>query len=80
MARWEAAIIIAIGLGVGLTISATALGPFTHSLTGVLVPYIPLRSLAIILGSSAALAVVSLAIPTRRALRTPPIVALAGAE
>jgi putative ABC transport system permease protein len=80
MARWEAALIVAIGLGVGLAIAATALVPLSHSLTGDLRPYIPLRQLAAILGVSTLLAVVALAVPTRRALRKRPITALAAAE
>jgi len=80
MARWEAALIVAIGLGVGVAIAATALVPLTHALTGGFQPYVPLRQLGAILGGSAALAVIALAIPTRRALRTRPITALGTAE
>jgi predicted ABC-type transport system involved in lysophospholipase L1 biosynthesis ATPase subunit len=80
MARWEAALIVAIGLGVGLAIAATALVPLSHSLTGDLRPYIPIRQVAAILGVSTLLAVVALAIPARRALRKRPITALASAE
>src|SRR3954447_266896 len=80
MARWEAALIVAIGLGVGVAIAATALVPLTHALTGGFQPYVPLRQLGAILGGSAALAVIALAIPTRRALRTRPITALGSAE
>ncbi len=76
MARWEAALIVAIGLGVGLAIAATALVPLSHSLTGDLRPYIPFRQLAAILGVSTLLAVIALAVPTRRALRKRPITAL----
>src|SRR5207253_4865206 len=42
MARWEAALIVVIGLGVGLAIAATALVPLTHALTGGFRPYVPL--------------------------------------
>ena len=80
MARWEAALIVAIGLGVGLAIAATALLPLSHSLTGDLRPYIPLHQLAAILGVSTLVAVIALAIPTRVALRKRPITALASAE
>jgi hypothetical protein len=41
MARWEAALIIAIGLGLGLAIAAVALLPLSHALTGSLRPYVP---------------------------------------
>ena len=50
MARWEAALIIAIGLGVGLAIAATALLPLSHALTGGLRPHVPAGPLAAILG------------------------------
>ena len=50
MARWEAGLIITIGLGLGLAIAATALLPLSHALTGNLRPYVPLDQLAAILG------------------------------
>jgi putative ABC transport system permease protein len=76
MARWEAALIITIGLGLGLAIAAAALLPLTHALTGNLRPYVPPGQLAAILGVSALLALLALALPTRRALRTRPIEAI----
>jgi putative ABC transport system permease protein len=80
MARWEAALIVAIGLGVGLAIAAAALLPLSHALTGELRPHVPTDSLAAILGVSTLLAVVALTLPTRRALRARPIGALRNAE
>ena len=80
MARWEAALIIAIGLGVGLAIAATALLPLSHALTGSLRPYVPAAPLAAILGTSALLALLALALPTRRALRTRPVEAIGVGE
>jgi putative ABC transport system permease protein len=76
MARWEAALIITIGLGVGLVIAAAALLPLSHALTGSIRPYVPLDQLAAILGVSALLALLALALPTRRALRSRPIEAI----
>jgi len=76
MARWEAALIVTIGLGVGLAIAAAALLPLSDALTGSILPYVPPGPLAAILGVSALLAFVALALPTRRALRTPPVSAL----
>jgi putative ABC transport system permease protein len=76
MARWEAALIIAIGLGVGLAIAATALLPLSQAFTGRPRPYVPGAPLAAILGVSALLAVVALALPTRRALRPRPVEAI----
>ena len=76
MARWEALLIITIGLSVGLAISATALLPLSHALTGGLHPYAPVGWFAAILGVSALLVLVALSIPTRRALRTRPVEAI----
>ena len=80
MARWEAALIVAVGLGVGLAIAAAALLPLSHALTGTLRPSVPIDQLGAILGVSTALALIALAIPTRRALRTPAVRAVGGAE
>ncbi len=76
MARWEAILIITIGLGTGLAITATALLPLSHALTGGFRPYAPAGWLAAILGVSALLALVALSVPTRRALRTRPVEAI----
>jgi len=76
MARWEAVLIITIGLGTGLAITATALVPLSHALTGGFRPYAPTGWLAAILGASALVALVALAVPTRRALRTRPVEAI----
>ena len=76
MARWEAILIIAIGLGTGLAIAATALLPLSHALTGGFRPYAPAGWFAAILGVSALLALVALSVPTRRALRTRPVEAI----
>jgi putative ABC transport system permease protein len=80
MARWEAALILAIGLGLGLAIAATALLPLSHALTGNLRPYVPPGQLAAILGVSALLALLGLALPTRRALRSRPVDAIGVGE
>jgi len=80
MARCEAALIIAIGLGLGLAITAVALLPLSHALTGSLRPYIPAGPLAAIVGGSALLALVALALPTRRALRRRPVEAIGVGE
>jgi putative ABC transport system permease protein len=76
MARWEATLIIVIGLGTGLAITATALLPLSHALTGGFRPYVPVGWLAAILGVSALLALVALSVPTRRALRMRPVEAI----
>ncbi|MGH2926994.1 MAG: ABC transporter permease, partial [Solirubrobacteraceae bacterium] len=79
MARWEAALIIIIGLGIGLVIAAIALLPLSQALNGGL-PYIPARPFAAILGISALLALLALALPTRRALRARPVEAIGARE
>jgi putative ABC transport system permease protein len=80
MARWEAALIVAIGLGLGLLIAAAALVPLSHALTGNLRPSVAPGQLAAILGVSALLAVLALALPTRRALRMRPVEAIGAGE
>jgi putative ABC transport system permease protein len=80
MARWEAVLIVTIGLGIGLAIAATALLPLSHALTGGLRPSVPLGQLAAILGVSAGVALLALALPTRRALRAQPVQAMGLAE
>ena len=75
MARWEAALILAIGLGIGLAIAATALLPLSHALNGGL-PYVPAKPFAAIIGGTALLAILALALPTRHALHTRPIEAI----
>src|SRR3954452_18941205 len=80
MARWEAALIITIGLGVGLAIAAAALLPLSDALTGSIRPHVPLDQLGAILGVSALLALMALALPTRRSLRTRPIEAIGVGE
>jgi putative ABC transport system permease protein len=79
MARWEAALIITIGLGIGLAIAAIALLPLSHALNGGL-PHIPAKPFAAILGISALLAFLALALPTRRALRARPVEAIGARE
>jgi putative ABC transport system permease protein len=76
MARWEAILIITIGLGIGLAIAATALLPLSRAFTGGFRPYAPAGWLAAILGVSALLALVARSVPTRRALRTQPAEAI----
>jgi putative ABC transport system permease protein len=75
MARWEAALIITIGLGVGLAIAATALLPLSRAFNGGL-PYVPARPLVTILGVTALVALLALALPTRHALRARPVEAI----
>ena len=76
MARWEAILIITMGLGIGLAIAATALLPLSRAFTGGFRPYAPAGWFAAILGVSALLALVALSVPTRRALRIQPVEAI----
>jgi putative ABC transport system permease protein len=80
MARWEAGLIVAIGLGLGLAISATALLPLSHAVDGSLRPYVPAGPFALILGASALLALVGLVLPTRRAMHARPVEAIGVGE
>jgi putative ABC transport system permease protein len=80
MARWEALLIVTIGLGVGLAIAAAALLPLSYALTGSLRPNVPLDQLGAILGVSTLLALMALALPTRRALRSRPVDAIGVGE
>ena len=80
MSRWEAGLIVTIGLGLGLAISATALLPLSHALNGSLRSYVPPVSLTAILGTSALLALLALALPTRRVLRSRPVEAIGVGE
>jgi len=79
MARWEAALILAIGLGIGLAIAATALLPLSHALN-IGLPYVPARPFAAIIGGTALLAILALSLPTRHALRARPIEAIGARE
>ena len=74
MARWEAALIIATGLGIGLAIAATALLTLSHALT-VASPTRPPHFAAIV-GTSALVALLALALPTGHVLRTRPVEAI----
>jgi putative ABC transport system permease protein len=80
MARWEAALIIMIGLGLGLAITATALLPLSHALYGSLHPVVQRVPLVTILATTALLALIGLALPTRKALRSRPVEAIAVGE
>jgi putative ABC transport system permease protein len=68
-----------IGLGIGLAIAVTALLPLSQALNGGL-SYIPARPFAAILGISALLALLALALPTRGALRARPVEAIGAGE
>jgi predicted lysophospholipase L1 biosynthesis ABC-type transport system permease subunit len=62
-----------IGLGTGLAIAASALLPLSRARTGSLRPDVPAGQFAAILVVSGLLAVLALALPTRRALGSRPV-------
>ncbi len=79
MARWEAALIITVGLAIGLAIAASALLPISHALNRGL-PYVPAASFAVIIGSSGLMTFLALELPTRHVLHAPAIDALRATE
>jgi putative ABC transport system permease protein len=76
MARWEAGLVVMVGIGLGAAIAAAALVPFSQALTGSHVPDIEPRLLAGILGGTALLGLLASLLPTRLALRTQPVDAI----
>jgi putative ABC transport system permease protein len=73
MARWEAGILVTLGLGLGSAIALITLAPTSKAITGSAVPYAPLGIVALVLGSSAAVALVGTQLATRLALRPRPV-------
>jgi putative ABC transport system permease protein len=76
MARWEAGLVVMVGIGLGAAIAAAALVPFSQALTGSHVPDIEPWLLAGILGGTALLGLLASLLPTRLALRTQPVDAI----
>jgi putative ABC transport system permease protein len=65
MARWEAAMLVGLGVGLGAAIAS-----------GSPVPYAPPGLVALVLGSSAAVGVIGIQIATRLAPRARPVDAI----
>jgi putative ABC transport system permease protein len=63
MTRWEAAVIVVTGVGLGVAISLATLLPFSRALDTS--PYVPPGQAALIVAVTAALALVGLQLPTR---------------
>ena len=80
MARWEAGLIIAIGLGARPGDRRHGAAAAQPRADGQPPPDVPLDQLAAILGVSALLALLALALPTRRALRSRPVEAIGVGE
>ena len=76
MARWEAGLVVIVGIGLGAAIAAASLLPFSKALTGTPLPDVEPLLLAGILGGTALLGLVASLLPTRLALRTRPVDAI----
>ena len=76
MARWEAGLVVIVGIGLGAAIAAATLVPFSRALTGSSIPAVDPRMLAGILGGTAVLGLIASLLPTRLALRTRPVDAI----
>ena len=74
MARWEAGILIALGLGLGGAIALITLIPTASVISGSPIPYAPIGLVALVFGSSAAVGMARIAardsagaaVPSRR--------------
>ena len=80
MIRTETAIMVAFGLTAGSLIAAPGLALLNHSLTGSLVPAVPLWASICLLTFYAAVGFAATVIPTRSSLRTNPVAATAHRE
>jgi putative ABC transport system permease protein len=76
MARWEAGLVVIVGIGLGAAIAAAALLPFSQALTGSPIPHLEPGLLAAVLGGTAVLGLLASLLPTRLALRTRPVDAI----
>ena len=76
MARWEAGILIALGLGLGGAIALITLIPTASVISGSPIPYAPIGLVALVFGSSAAVAWLGSQLATRLALRSRPVEAI----
>jgi putative ABC transport system permease protein len=73
MARWEGAITVALGLGLGTLIALSTLVPTSTILSGSHVPTAPIGLVALVLGSAAAIGLLATQVSTRIALRPRPV-------
>jgi putative ABC transport system permease protein len=80
MARWEAGLVVFVGVGLGAAVAAAALVPFSRALTGSSMPDLDPLEVVILLGGTAALGLVASLLPTRLALRASPADAIGAKE
>ena len=73
MARWEAGMLIALGLGLGGAIALVTLVPTAAVISGSAIPYAPAGAVALVFGSAALVAWIGTQIATRLALRSRPV-------
>jgi putative ABC transport system permease protein len=73
MARWEGAMVVGLGVGVGVLIALATLVPTSKVITGSYVPYAPIGLVALVLGTSAVVGLVATQFSTRLALRPRPV-------
>src|SRR4051794_13786930 len=76
MARWEGAIIVTLGVGLGALIALVTLMPTAAVLSGSSVPYAPPGLLALVLGSAAAVGFFGSVLASRLAMRARPVDAI----
>jgi putative ABC transport system permease protein len=80
MIRTETLVMIAYGLTTGSLIAAPGLALLNRSLTGSLVPSVPMRSYLALLAFYAAVGLAATVLPTRWSLRANPVTAAAHRE
>jgi putative ABC transport system permease protein len=76
MARWEAAMLLTLGLGLGAGIALITLAPTSKLITGSPIPHAPVGVVLLIFGSSAAVGLFGTQVATRLALRARPVDAI----
>jgi putative ABC transport system permease protein len=70
MARWEAGLVVALGIGLGGAIALVTLIPTSSTLSGSPMPYAPAGLVALVLGSCAVLGFGGSQLATRLAMRS----------
>jgi putative ABC transport system permease protein len=80
MARWEAGMVVALGVGLGGLIALITLSPTSSMLSGSPVPYAPPGLVALVLGSAAAVGFGGSQLATRLAMRARPADAMGARE